>query len=145
MHMTDDIIALACVPGWFNKKRGTAYGVLATGSSVGGITLPIMVNRMIPMVGFAWTMRTLAFLFLALLVITNLTVKPFNPPSKRKITLEMFWRPFTEYQFSTLAMGMAIFTWGLYVPMNYLQVEAVAHGMRQNLVNYLVAIFGAGR
>lgn len=104
-----------------------------------------MVNRLIPMIGFGWAMRTVAFVFLAFLVVSNLTVAPFAKPQPRKPTLGMFWRPFGEIQFVTLSVGMAIFTWGLYVPMNYLQVEASAHGMRESLVQYLVAMFGAGR
>jgi MFS family permease len=136
--------ALTVIPGWFNKKRGTAYGVLATGSSIGGIVLPIMVNRLISSIGFGWAMRVTAFIILALLVIVNTTVKAFTPPQPRKLTLEMFWRPLTEYQYSSLAIGLAIFTWGMYVPMNYLQVEAVSNGMRASLVEYLVSMFGAG-
>jgi MFS family permease len=131
------------IPGWFNKRKGTAYGVLATGSSLGGVVLPIMVNRMIQSVGFGWAMRTTAFIIMALLVITNLTVRSFQKPQPRKLTLDQFWRPFAELQFATLTVGMTIFTWGMYIPLNYLQVEAVAHGMSEGLVQYLVAIFGA--
>lgn len=89
-------------------------------------------------------MRVTAFIILGLLVIVNTTIKAFNPPQPRKLTLEMFWKPFTEYEFSTLAAGLGIFTFGMYVPMNYLQVEAVSSGMQDNIVQYLVAMFGAG-
>lgn len=136
--------ALTVIPGWFSKKRGTAYGVLATGSSVGGITLPIMVNRLIKKIGFAWAMRTTAFIIFGLLIIVNFTVKPYRLPQPRKLAVRDFWRPFLEFKYATLALGLAIFTWGMYVPMNYLQVDAVSNGMDPNLVQYLVAMFGAG-
>lgn len=103
-----------------------------------------MVNRLIGSIGFAWAMRITAFIIFGLLIVVNLTVKAYSKPQPRKLTFEQFWRPFTEFQFATVAIGMAIFTFGMYVPMNYLQVEAVANGMRDGLVQYLVAMFGAG-
>jgi MFS family permease len=52
------------VPSWFLKRRGMAYGILAAGSGLGGLILPIMASHLIPSIGFAWTMRTIAFLIL---------------------------------------------------------------------------------
>jgi hypothetical protein len=38
-----------------------AFGITATGSSLGGIVFPIMVRFLLPSVGFKWTARTIAF------------------------------------------------------------------------------------
>src|SRR6185437_15224651 len=46
---------------WFFKRRALALGIVASGSSIGGVILPIMVQRLIPEVGFPWTMRICAF------------------------------------------------------------------------------------
>jgi hypothetical protein len=35
------------------KRRATAYGIVATGSSIGGALFPIIVDRLIPRVGYA--------------------------------------------------------------------------------------------
>ncbi|PQE19424.1 monocarboxylate permease protein [Rutstroemia sp. NJR-2017a BBW] len=59
------------VSTWFMKKRATAMGIIASGSSLGGVILPIMVNRLIPQIGFGWTMRAVAFIILGLLIIAN--------------------------------------------------------------------------
>jgi MCP family monocarboxylic acid transporter-like MFS transporter 10 len=67
--------ALSIVTTWFDKRRGQAYGVVAVGSSVGGTVLPIALRKLLVAVGFKWTVRTLAFIFLALLIVANLTVK----------------------------------------------------------------------
>jgi MFS family permease len=69
---------------WFQGKRALAMGIVASGSSMGGVILPIMVNRLIPMIGFGWTMRICAFLMLGLLVITNLTVRSRLRPQPKK-------------------------------------------------------------
>lgn len=50
-------LAVAVPAHWFFAKRGLAYGVVAAGSSIGGVIFPIMTQRLIPMIGFPWTMR----------------------------------------------------------------------------------------
>ena len=54
--------AFNCIAGYFDKKRAAAFGVVATGSSTGGVVFPIMVSRLIDRVGCGWAMRISAFL-----------------------------------------------------------------------------------
>ncbi|KAL2837685.1 major facilitator superfamily domain-containing protein [Aspergillus pseudoustus] len=136
--------SVTCAAGWFDHNRGAAFGILFTGSSIGGIVLPILVTHLIRTTGFGWAMRTCAFLMLALLVVTNLTVRPFTPPTARKLTRTELVKPLRESQFVFLTLGMFIFTYGFYVPINYLPVQALAAGMSTNLVQYLVPILNAG-
>ncbi|KAK1243447.1 hypothetical protein MKX07_004075 [Trichoderma sp. CBMAI-0711] len=136
--------ALNSIATWFTTKRGAAYGLLATGSSLGGVIFPIMVRRLIDEVGFGWAMRISAFLILALLIVAILTVTTHNPPKFQPITLKRMITPFTEIQFSCLAMGLLLFTFGLYVPIDYVSVEAAQAGMDPNLAQYLVPILNAG-
>ena len=44
--------ALGDVSTWFFKRRAFALGVMASGSSMGGVILPIMIERLLPRVGF---------------------------------------------------------------------------------------------
>ncbi|KIA75855.1 hypothetical protein HK57_00382 [Aspergillus ustus] len=130
--------------GWFTQNRGAAFGILFTGSSIGGIVLPILVTHLIRTTGFGWAMRTCAFLMLALLIVTNLTIRPFTQPRARKLTRTELLKPLKESQFVFLTLGMFIFTYGFYVPLNYLPVQALAAGMSPNLVQYLLPILNAG-
>lgn len=104
-----------------------------------------MVRRLIDEVGFGWAMRISAFLILALLIVAILTVTTHNPPKFQPITLRRMLTPFTEFQFSYLAMGLLLFTFGLYVPIDYVSVEAAQAGMDPDLAQYLVPILNAGR
>lgn len=135
--------ALNCIHGWFNAKRGAAFGILATGSSVGGVIFPILVTHLIRQVGFGWAMRICAFLILALLIVANLTVRSFHAPSPQKITGAQLRKPFTEPDFLFLAAGFFCFTYGIFVPINYLPLQALSDGMDPNLVQYLVPILNA--
>jgi len=93
----------------FNKKRGAALGLVAAGSSLGGVIFPIMVVRLIPDIGFAWTMRTCAFLILALLIFANLTMSSRIPPTKRPFSTMAFIRPLKEPIFLLLTLAIFFF------------------------------------
>ncbi|KAJ0412993.1 major facilitator superfamily domain-containing protein [Aspergillus carlsbadensis] len=136
--------SVTCAAGWFTKNRGAAFGILFTGSSIGGIVLPILVTHLIRTTGFAWAMRTCAFVMLFLLIITNLTVRPFTPPKPRSVSRTELARPLREPQFLLLTAGMFLFTYGFYVPINYLPVQALEAGMSADLVQYLIPILNAG-
>lgn len=44
---------MGILPHWFQKKLGLAYGLTATGSSIGGTLFPIAVKNLIQEVGYA--------------------------------------------------------------------------------------------
>lgn len=133
-----------CIAGWFDKKRGLAFGILFTGSSVGGIVFPILVSHLIAEVGFAWAMRTCGFLVLFLLIIANLTIKPFNPPYPKPVSGRQLLQPLKEVDFLLLAAGVFCFSYGFFAPINYLPVAAISGGMSPDLAQYLLSILNAG-
>jgi MFS family permease len=90
---------------WFFKRRALALGIVASGSSIGGVILPIMVQRLIPDVGFPWTMRICAFIILGLTAITQFTVKSRIPPMARPVRVKDFVDPWKEVPFALLSLG----------------------------------------
>jgi MFS family permease len=133
------------VAGWFDNRRGTAFGVLMTGSSLGGVLFPIMITHLIPQVGYGWAMRIAAFLILFLLLIANLTVRSRIKLDAPKLAAKDLRHPFHELTFLLVIGGFALFTFGMYVPVNFLVLEAIAKGMVASLAQYLVSIFNAAR
>ncbi|KAJ4152146.1 hypothetical protein NW765_017655 [Fusarium oxysporum] len=126
------------------QESGLAFGIVSSGSSLGGIILPIMTNRMIQQVAFGWAMRTNAFLMMFLLIIANLTVAPKYPPHRQSITRKQLQKPFLEMNFMLVVVGVFFFTFGQFTPINYLPVQAASGGVSQTVVEYLVAILNAG-
>lgn len=137
--------SMSSIPSWFNKKRGAAYGIIASGSSAGGVIFPIMVDRLITHVGFGWAMRIAAFLILGLLVVTCLTVRARIPPMKQRMDKEALMRPYKEVKMLFLVSGFVLLTFGVFIPINYMETSAIADGMSTNLAQYLVPILNAGR
>ncbi|OGM48615.1 hypothetical protein ABOM_001971 [Aspergillus bombycis] len=108
------------------------------------IVYPIMISKIINILGFPWTMRTCAFIIFFLLRIANLTVRSRLPPNPRKLSMESLMRPFKELKMMLLVASFSILAFGIFVPMNYLVTEAMAKGMGRDLAEYLVAILNAG-
>ncbi|KAG8355276.1 hypothetical protein FVEN_g6621 [Fusarium venenatum] len=136
--------AINSVHGWFDRQKGTAFGILSTGSSIGGIIFPIMVTRIIDKQGFGWAMRISAFMILGLLLITNLTIRNHNPPQPQKWTSAQFLRPMREPEFILLACGFFCLTYGVFIPINYLPTQAQSVGVNPKLTQYLASILNAG-
>ncbi|KAM0329714.1 hypothetical protein ACHAPQ_006632 [Fusarium lateritium] len=134
---------LAAVGTWFLRHRAIAFGIVTAGSSLGGVALPIMVNRLVVRIGFGWAMRSVAFLFLGLLAIVNLTIKSRLPPPRRKFNPKDFITPFQEMPFLLLTASAFMLYLGSFLPFNFIIVQAKALGVSPNLAQYMVSIVNA--
>ena len=128
---------------WFFKRRALALGIMASGSSLGGVIFPIMVQNLIPQIGFPWTMRVSAFIILGLLTISNFTIKSRIPPAPKPFSLKAFVTPLIEPAFGTMAAASFFVFLGLFIPFNFVTLSALSLGMDPNLSNYLLAILNA--
>ncbi|ODH45626.1 hypothetical protein GX48_08291 [Paracoccidioides brasiliensis] len=128
---------------WFSRRRAFALGVVASGSSVGGVIYPILVSKLVPRVGFGWTMRICAFVILALCIVVNLTVKSRIPPHPKPFKLKDFTSPFLELPFVLVTAGAWLFFFGMYLPFTFIVSFARYHGMSSHLAGYLVSILNA--
>lgn len=136
-------LVIAAVGSWFLRHRALAFGVVVAGSSLGGVVLPIMVQRLIPNIGFGWTMRALAFMILGLLIIANLTIKSRLPPVRRPFHFNDLVKPFTEKPFFLLSLASFFIYIGGFLPFNFIIVQGEASGMSTELASYLVPILNA--
>lgn len=137
--------AMSSTGTWFFKKRATAFGLIASGSSLGGVIFPIMVTKSIPRIGFAWSMRVAAFTILGLLIIANLTVTSRLKPRPRPFVFMEFVTPLRERPFLLTCLASFMFFFGTFLPFNYIILQAQADGMSINLSNYLLAILNGAR
>ncbi|KAK1956007.1 major facilitator superfamily transporter [Colletotrichum sublineola] len=135
--------AMMSVTSWFFRRRGAAFGIMASGSSVGGVVLPIMMTKLIAQVGFPWAIRAVAFLFLFLLSIACLTVKSRLPPRPRPLVLREYVDSLREPPMAITVCAMFLFFWGMFLPFNFVILQAKAQGMDENLVIYLLPIMNA--
>jgi MFS family permease len=115
--------AMSSVGTWFFKNRGAAFGIMASGSSLGGVIFPIMVSKLIPKIGFQWTMRAVAFMILGMLIIANFTVKSRLTPRPKPFDPLDFVRPVKERAFLLLCIASFFFFFGTFLPFNYIILQ----------------------
>lgn len=136
--------AMSSTGTWFFKRRALAFGIMASGSSLGGVILPIMVDHVIARSGFPWAMRSVAFLLLGLMVYANLTVRSRLPPSPKPWSLMEFARPLQELPYLLVVMASFLFFFGMFLPFTFVILSAQHDGMSTNLAFYLIPILNAG-
>ncbi|MCJ1457942.1 hypothetical protein MMC28_008311 [Mycoblastus sanguinarius] len=135
--------AMSSVGTWFFKKRAFAFGVMASGSSLGGVIFPIMVNRLVVEKGFGWAMRAAAFLILGLLIYANLTLKSRLPPMPKPWSIMDFINPLRELPFFLTVFASFLFFFGMFLPFTFIILSAEYNGMGTNLAGYLLAVLNA--
>ncbi|KAJ7439084.1 major facilitator superfamily domain-containing protein [Mycena latifolia] len=137
--------SLAVCAHWFKRRLAFAIGFPAATASIGGIIYPIMLNRLIPRIGFGWTIRILAFIVLFCFTVATFTIttprspKPLPAPSKL-----LAFRAFRDPCYTFLCLGGWFTILSTFNPFFYVGLyAAVAHGGETALTPYYLAIMCA--
>ncbi|TFY55681.1 hypothetical protein EVJ58_g8095 [Rhodofomes roseus] len=127
-------------------RRSLAMGIVMTGSGVGGVIYPIMLNRLVTgSAGFAWGVRATAFLTLGLLAIANaiMTTRLPNARQRGPGTKPDMKAIMTDGPYWLYVLGLFLVLWGMFFPYFYLQLWVNLHGLPGNLAFYTIAILNA--
>ncbi|GAA5846498.1 hypothetical protein JCM9279_006714 [Rhodotorula babjevae] len=131
---------------WFARRRALAIGIVASGSSAGGVCFPIMLNRLFANsdVGFKTGVRACGFVVLACLIIANVIMRP-NPARKHvQKPPPPPLKDIFDRSFSCLAVGAFLICFGIWFPNFYEQLYFQFNGASPNVVTYALAFFNAG-
>ncbi|KAM7186683.1 Major facilitator superfamily domain containing protein [Rhypophila sp. PSN 637] len=158
----------ACISSaaaWFSPIRtkrknmtATALGIMSSGLSVGGVVLPIMMNKLIRRIGFPWTMRAVGLLLGLLLVVACLPVKKGPPEprslpsgyhaeinrspegtkggaaSKKKLTWGAVIGGLMELPFALTVVASFLFFWAVFLPFSYTLLQAKDLGLDEKVI-----------
>ncbi|OZJ03099.1 hypothetical protein BZG36_03361 [Bifiguratus adelaidae] len=128
---------------WFREKRGIATGIVAAGSSLGGVVWPIALNAMLngSTFGFGWTVRIVGFIDLGLLIVCCILVKGRLP---RRDKIYFYDRDlFRNRVFLTYIAALFLCFLGLYIPFFFITVDAINKGISVSYAFYLITIINA--
>lgn len=134
--------SVAILPQYFHRKRGLANGLAASGSSIGGVVYPIMLDQLQKKVGIAWATRALGFVCFGTICISVAIMRSrFKPKEKRKLyQLSALKEP----AFTLFAIAMFMGFLGFYNFLFYVQSYAIETGIvDSNLGFYLLSILNA--
>lgn len=95
--------SLALLSTYFTKKRALAIAIAASGTSTGGLVYPVIVQQLLPKIGFGWTVRVLGFVMLATQATALAFIKTRLPPRKSGPLVE--WGAFKELPYSLFSIG----------------------------------------
>ncbi|KAF7305388.1 hypothetical protein HMN09_00791100 [Mycena chlorophos] len=127
----------------FRRRSGLASGLVLSGSSIGAAVFPIMLNHLLPRLGFANTIRASGAIIPPCLLIGNLLMRTRLPPHKTPNPFKHIWAFFVDVPYSwALLASLTGFT-GLYFPAVYIQLMSVQRGVDTNLAFYSVTMLNA--
>ncbi|KAF2259804.1 MFS monocarboxylate transporter-like protein [Lojkania enalia] len=136
--------AISAVGHFFLEKRGNATGIAAAGGSLGGIIFPLMLQRLFPLVGFAWATRIMGFIFIFCCALAVALIRSRLPPKPGKSVMPDL-RIFRNRSYLLLTIGIYFMEWGLFVPITYITSFAVSTQSLSSSFSYqLIAIMNAG-
>ncbi|KAK0567690.1 hypothetical protein OC844_000142 [Tilletia horrida] len=128
---------------WFCKKRSFASGLVAAGSALGGVLLPIAINRLLNFhhVSLGWTLRIIALLQLVAMSIATLLVKQRFRSDAPSLPWKIY---FGSRAMNFLLVGSFLMYLAQYIPYLYISVFGVARGMDPSLAFYFTAVLNGG-
>ncbi|KAJ6622076.1 MFS general substrate transporter [Mycena sp. CBHHK59/15] len=127
--------SLSSVSTYFCKYRATALGIVASGSSFGGVMYPIMLQRLFQTVGFGWGVRISGLLSGVVCCIAIMTQR--GACCKLSETLK-------DARFVLLAAGSCLVALGLFIPFFYIVDYAHDLAIPAHMSFIVLAVMNAG-
>lgn len=83
------IPTVSVVATYFSPRRKSlAIGIVLCGTGTGGIVIPEMISRLLPIIGFGWSVRAFGLIALVLCAVSQCLLRKRLPPKEGKRILE---------------------------------------------------------
>lgn len=135
------VSAVTTVAPYFTTRRALAIGIMASGSSLGGVLYPIMARRLIQEVGFPWATRIIGFIIFGTSLIAAIFLKSRLPPRKSGPFFD--YPSFKDVPFMTYCLSCFLGFIGLYIPIFYIDSYAEYMDVDEAVKPYMVSILSA--
>ncbi|MCJ1437677.1 hypothetical protein MMC27_007064 [Xylographa pallens] len=104
---------------YFSKRIGVATAIAAAGSSTGGIFFPLIAEKLIFNIGYAWTVRVMALVVFLTLIPANIIARE-RPGHKSRAKTTMDWSAFHDIPYLLMMAGMFFSFLGIYFGFYYI-------------------------
>jgi len=116
------------------------------------MVFPVLLQSLLPRLGFAWSTRILGFILLGLAVPANLWIRArlaFLSPAggEKGRRMQSVWPDFTIFRdkcFAASAVGIFFMEWGIFIPLTFIVSYAAAHGQDATEAYTLLTLLNAG-
>jgi MFS family permease len=119
--------SIAAIGHFFKARRGFATGVAATAGGVGGVVFPLVLQRLFVQVGWAWAIRALGFMCLAVTAVANFLIRSRLPPAKNA-SAHLDPGIFRNAAFTWTLAATFMLEFALFIPLTYISSYSLSKG-----------------
>ena len=109
--------SIAIITTYFTKHRALAVGIAGAGGATGGVVYPLIAQKLLPSIGYGWTLRVMGFLSLCTMIFPLFLMRTRLPPRKTGPLVEL--STFKEVPYLLFAIGNSLCFLGLYFTIYY--------------------------
>ncbi|KAL4068007.1 major facilitator superfamily domain-containing protein [Scleroderma citrinum] len=136
--------SIAVLSHHFHRRRTLAMTLAASGSPIGAIIHPIMLNNLIKKIGFAHGVRiSAAFVSLLLFIACLLMRTRLEPPKRPTNYLVVAKGAIRDLPFLFMTLGLLVSQSGFYYPVFFFQLASIKHGNSMTFSFYSLVIMNA--
>lgn len=135
--------AISSVQHWFLVRRGLATGITISGGSFGGIVFPLVLERLLPAIGFAWTTRLIALILLPFVCGAMILMKSRFSKTHEGLNLPKL-SILRHLRVVVMGMGLLSIELGIYIPVTYITSYALDHEISSQVAYRLITYMNAG-
>lgn len=124
--------------------RGNTTSIAAGDGAFGGIVCPLLLQSLIPKLGFAWYTRLVAFLISILCIIANLLIKSRIPKSQKARSQHPDFRILKQPALAWTVLGVFLLEWALFIPLTYITSYALKENYKREFAYQILPILNVG-
>jgi len=134
---------IANLTHWFHSKQGLAVGLATSAGGIGGIIIPIILQRLKSQLDFHWAVRVLALITMVCSSIGIILTRSRLPGDRAIKLVGLDWAGFRDNQFSLTIVATLVIDWAVLVPPAYLTLNAIQNGVNPVAAGYILAAMNA--
>lgn len=112
--------SLSLLATYFVKRRASVIAIAGFGGGSCGVIFPAIMQRLVPLIGFPWTIRILGFLSLAMAVVAIACGRSRLPPRTVGPWIEL--AVFKDRSFLLFTLGMFFVFWGYWIALYFVRL-----------------------
>lgn len=102
----------------------------------------MIIQSLVPKIGFVWAIRTIEVLILIVCISANIFIKSRLPPSRRSPHPDL--RILSQPAFAMTVLGVFLIEWALFIPLAYITSYALKQAYAPKFAYSILAILNAG-
>ncbi|KAI8884103.1 MFS general substrate transporter [Backusella circina FSU 941] len=140
------VAIMGVAPQWFTQHRGLALGIISSGSGIGGLVIPFIMNGVNGTLGAGWTYRIMGFVCLACDIVACCFVKEKSsskPKTKKRLSQIIRFECLKDMNVLLFTIGSDIALLGYAIPYVFIPSYATFLGLSSSQGTSLVAVTAA--